>query len=112
MAEYAFKVHLLPESEMRKSGFTDCIPTRWYYFKMLIERCEISFNISIDKADPEKFKIDVIDEDFLQPYDYQYILTQSPDAEVAGQIDALVRQEMLRLQKIGIISGYTPGDYI
>ena len=73
---------------------------------------EISFNISVSKADPKDFRIDILDEDFLQPYDYQSILQNNPNQKFAKFIMENVEKEMLRLKECGIIDGHEYGDYI
>lgn len=64
--------HILPDDEMRKIGFTDANPEVWY-FSRGIEH-DVSFNVSIPKNGIDDLRIDVLDEEFFQPYDYQAIL--------------------------------------
>lgn len=104
----AIKAHVLSDDLMRNAGFrlTD---HGWYYVKTL-ER-DLSFNVTID-ATTEAVRIDVIDELFCQPYDYQAILRHNADHPIANPIYHAVEREMARLTELGIISGHTPGDYI
>lgn len=108
----AISVTLLPEDEMRKLGFTDFMKDRWYYCKTVHKRGDISFNLTIPKDNPDGWKIDVLDEDFCQPYDYQYMLSKGSANEVAKTVNENVEKEMQRLTDAGIISGHAYGDYI
>lgn len=103
------QAHILPENEMRLLGFTDHVPDKWYYCKCLPD--ETTFNVTIPK-DGSDISIEVIDDDFCQPYDYQTILRDSPRDEFALKIKELVEQEMKRFQKAGVLSGHNYGDYI
>ena len=104
----AIKAHVLADDSMRDAGFR-LVDRNWYYMKTL-ER-DLSFNVTID-ADTEAVRIDVIDELFCQPYDYQTILRRNGDHPLANPIYHAVEHEMARLAKLGIISGHNPGDYI
>lgn len=103
-------MNVLSDNQMRKAGFTDFVKTTWYYSTMLGE--EVSFNVTIEKNNSLQFAIDILDDDFCQPYDYQYILGRNPTHEFALSIKAKVEKEMLYLMKQGIISNYKIGDYI
>lgn len=74
------QAHILPESEMRKIGFTDHVKDNWYFCRMLrfpkkklYRDFDVSFSVTIPK-NRDDIRIDVLDEAFLQPYDYQRIL--------------------------------------
>ena len=69
---------VLPDDKMREIGFTDFVKTRWYYCVMLDKN--VSFNLSIEKKNPLCFRIEVLDENFLQPYNYEYILDSRGEA--------------------------------
>lgn len=101
------KANILEENKMREL-FTDHIQEQWYYCQ---ELDDISFNLSIDKKN-KTIKIDVLDEDFCQPYDYQYILNKNPNNEFAKKIHNFVQAEMLKLMEFGVIEDYVMGDYI
>lgn len=104
------KVNLLSEPEMRKLGFTDYRDGFWHYGKTLMG--DISFNISIPKNDASDFEIYVLYEDFCQPYDYEYLLSKTPDFAFAKKIKVLVEVEMAKLAAAGIVSGHEYGEYI
>ncbi len=71
----------------------------------------ISFNCTIPKDGSEAW-IDVLDEDFLQPYDYQQMLEHKPHPPVADIVNHRVIALMLELKMKGIIEGYEVGDYV
>lgn len=106
------KVHLLSDSKMRELGFTDHIEDHWYLCKRVSKRPDITFNITIPKDNPDSFKIDVLDEAFLQPYDYQYFMEIGKKSDQILEVYNNVNGLMLWLQDKGVISGYKIGDYI
>lgn len=113
------KAHILSDEDMRRIGFTDYNKDVWYFCRIFDEfkpnkkfTYEISFNVSINKNNPDDLRIDVLDEDFLQPYDYQYILTQNPSLEYALQVKEFVEKWMKYLQDNGVLSGHEYGEYI
>ena len=69
---------------------------------------DITFNISIVKSTKEVI-IDVLDEEFLQPYDYQEMLGLN---DIANEVHHKVQECMKSLVDSGIIVGYNMGDYI
>ena len=83
------QAHILSEPEMRKIGFTDHAKDSWYFCRMLrfpkkklYRDFEVSFSVTIPQNGND-IRIDVLDEAFLQPYDYQRILSDHPDHETA-----------------------------
>lgn len=108
------KFNVLPDEEMRKLGFTDYRKDHWYLCEQVDSECDISFNVTIDKNKPNggDSYIDVIDEDFLQPYDYQHILESNPNHSFANHVRNIVEKYMARLKDSGVISGHNYGDYI
>lgn len=105
----AIKAHILSDDKMREIGFTDCDEKNWYYYKNLSN--EISFNVTIPK-DGSDISIDVLDEDYLQPYDFQYILEKNPNHPFAVGIKVKVEGCMRYLQNKGVLSGHEYGEYI
>lgn len=71
----------------------------------------ISIDISITK-DGSDWRIDVIDEDFGQPYDYQSLLDDDPEQEYAQMVKRIVDDKMLWLIEKGIVTGWKVGDYV
>jgi len=104
------KARILDDETMRKIGFTDYVKDEWYFMKMLDS--EISFNVSIKKNDPDNVRIDILDENFGQPYDYQMILEDNPNFEFALKIKDEVERWMSYLQEQGVLSGHVYGEYI
>lgn len=105
------KAHILPDDKMYQLGFTDCSKNVWYFHECWGD-IEISFNVRIPKDNPKDLKIDVLDEYFLQPYDYQYILSRIPDQKVALMVKNRVNKCMTHLIDGGVLSGWKVGDYL
>ena len=111
------KAHILEETRMRELGFTDFAKEHWYYvarvYKGVGWESVVTFNLNIPKDDPDKFKIDVLDDSFCQPYDYQYLLAKYPDPpEAASIVRDNVNAILQKLTDVGIISDWKPGDYV
>ena len=110
----AIKAHILPDDEMYTIGFTDRDPSKWYYYRMvpgLGKGIEISFNVTIPK-DGSDIEIITLDEDFLQPYNYESILERNPNLECALKVRDFVEEQMKYLQDTGVLSGHRKGNYI
>ncbi len=108
----AIKIHILPDDQMKLYGFKSIghPNAHWYWSRSCID--EIYFSLSINKVDPEDWRIDIIDEDFLQPYDYQHMLDETPTFSYALKVQKRVEQFMQYLAEIGVVSGHNFGDYI
>jgi hypothetical protein len=113
------KAHILPEDQMRKLGFTDFCNERWYFCKMIkfpnekrYRNFEISFGVSITKDNPDDLRIDVLDNDFCQPFDYQYMLKRNDRHEISLIVREQVEEWMKYLQKEGVLKGHIYGEYI
>lgn len=107
------KGHILSDKKMKDVGFID-IGDKWYFSKDLKYNnkiIDISFSISIPK-DNSDIGIDVLDENFCQPYDYQRYLYNNPEHEYALAIKLQVEEIMQYLQDSGVISGFEKGMYI
>ena len=110
------KANILEDIEMRKAGFTDNDKNNWYYCRILNEdegkgMMPISFNVTINKK-TSKIKIDILDENWLQPYNYQSILERDPSNKFANEIHKKVQHQMKLLMEKGIITGYNENDFI
>lgn len=121
------KYHILSNERMKKIGFhknyyegTDHEePAPYWYFMRSIkfpkeerwDDVEISFNVHIPK-DGSDLDILVLDEDWCQPYDYQYILSKNPENECAKIVKEEVEKWMKYLQDNGVLSGHVYGEYI
>lgn len=101
----------LPDRTMKKLGFTAYNKSHWYKCIMLDDN--ISFNISISKSGEEnEVDIAVLDERFLQPYNYQYMLAKNPKNEFCSKIKFMVEAIMEGLQEAGLINGFEKDMYI
>lgn len=103
------RVTVLKPSKMRRLGFTDHNPEQWYQYWQIDN--DISLNVRI-KKDGSDWRIDVFDERFLQPYDYQRLLEENPDNLWANMTKAFVDSRMLWLKSKGVISNWDIGDYV
>lgn len=107
------KAHILPDEEMEKIGFRDS-GNYWYFGRTLKydgKYCDISFNVNIYK-DGSDLNIYVIDEMFIQNYDYQLYLNRNPKHEYALVILEQVEELMDYLQSKGVLSGHNRYEYI
>lgn len=71
----------------------------------------ILFNINVFPDNTGK--IDILDDDFCQPYDFQYMIstTKNPN-KVSLEIQEKVYEIMENLKVLGIISNWNKGDYM
>ena len=104
------------DEEMRDTGVTDYAGDTWYFCRMIkfpkwYRGFDISFNVGIPK-DNSDIQIDVLDEAFCQPYDYQYMLDKNPEFEPALVVKEQVEDWMKYLQDNKVISGHVYGEYI
>lgn len=100
----------LKTEEFLAYGFSNHNEPNLYYSKMVAP--EISFSLTVDKKTKQIKNIDVLDENFLQPFDYQSILLKDNSHKFAREVFDKVNEVLNRLQKDGIISGYQRGMYV
>lgn len=115
------KAHIFNDTKMREFGFTDYAKDRWYFCRGInfkgvkkkrgLNDIDISFSVTIPK-DGSDIWIDVLDEDFCQPYDYQYILKKHPEHKIANIVKEQVEYWMEKLQEEGVLEGHVRGEYI
>lgn len=117
------KANILSEEEMREIGFNDNSKDKWFFFRNVLREkaeggqsygsqyFEVTFNVTIPK-DGSDISIDVLDEDFCQPYDYQYILSKNPENKTALKVQENVEKWMEYLKDKGILEGHEYGEYI
>lgn len=115
------KAHIFDDAKMREFGFTDYAKDRWYFcrginFKNVkkkrgLNNIDISFSVTIPK-DGSDIRIDVLDEWFCQPYDYQYILEKDPGHKIANIVKEQVEYWMEKLHEEGVLEGHVRGEYI
>lgn len=108
----AIKINVLDESKMRDIGFTDFRPDTWYFCKYNVGHPDISFSLSVEKNNPENWEIDILDENFLQPYDYQMMLERGTQNPLPLKVQEKVEYWMSYLAENGIVSGHNYGEYI
>lgn len=115
------KAHIFDDAKMREFGFTDYAKDRWYFCREInfkdvkkkkgLSNIDISFSVTIPK-DGSDIRIDILDEDFCQPYDYQYILKKHPEHKIANIVKEQVEYWMKKLQEEGVLEGHVRGEYI
>lgn len=109
---------ILSDDEMKKIGFSNNYEPHWYFSRAInfpkekrYRGFDITFSVSIPK-DNSDIRIDVLDEDFLQHYDYQKMLNSNPDFEPCLIVKEQVEKWMDYLRECGILHGHSYGDYI
>ena len=112
------KAHILSDEEMKAIGFTNYYEPIWYFCRPIkfpktkrYRGFDISFSVKIPK-DGSNIRIDVLDEDFCQPYDYQHMLNKDPKFKPALITLKQVEEYMEYLQSKGVLSGHVKGEYI
>ena len=90
----------------------------WFFIKKIefpkdkkYGKIDISFEIHIPK-DGSDIDIMVLDDDWCQPYDYQYILALDPNNRCAIIVSEQVEKWMRYLQENGVLYGHEYGEYI
>lgn len=101
------KGHILSSSEMMKHRF-HFVKDRWHLTKRLI----YDITMDVDILPTGEVIIDVLDDDFLQPYDFQQAILNDCTITLPYQVLILARGELLRLRDAGIISNWNYSDYI
>ena len=105
--------NVLSEKEMRAIGFTDAREEDWYYCRYVDSERDITMDVTIPKdSNKDEFRIDVLDENFLQPYDFQRVLIENSEHEYACEVRDNVEKEMKYLKDAGVITGHEFGEYI
>lgn len=107
----ALSIHVLDDTAMRALGFTDCVPEDWYLCRPVSDDRTTSLDVTAAK-DGSDWRIDVLDEDFGQPYDYQWLLSQNPDLAYARRVAANVERELRVLADAGVLIGWEEGMYV
>ena len=104
------KFHVVDKETMNDCGF-GLTYGEWIMCIGLTDT--ISFNLKISN-DEEIGIIDILDDDFLQPYDFQGMILDKGDkaSSLAKKVQNKVYMIMCNLSANGIISGWNIGDYI
>lgn len=108
------------EENLTNFGFKYCkpclsIPASWYYNRMFTYKgSEFDFCVHwyLEPYKGAQLGIDLLDDEFCQPYDYQSILNRNPTNICAHKVLEFVETEIKKLQDAGIISGHVEGEYI
>lgn len=107
--------HIKSASEMIEYGFRRIdykgidVPY-WSYYTNLIPEYDIGFYLGL--YDDGSIRIDVLDDDFGQPYDYQKLMDNDPYYMFPRQVFWEVDKLMHKLQDDGFISEYHTGMYV
>lgn len=108
--------HIKSASEMTEYGFRRIdykgivdVPY-WSYYTNLIPKYSIGFYLGL--YDDGLIRIDVLDDDFGQPFDYQKLMDNDPYYMFPRQVFWEVDKLMHKLQDDGFISGYHTGMYV
>lgn len=107
----AIKVHILDDATMKRNGFRRFITEedKWWIFCNRVHK-DITFNLRIyDRGD---WAIDIIDENFCQPYDYQAMYERGNHMSFVLTVMKNVNEIMDSFVHKGIISGWEVGDYV
>ena len=102
------RFHIVDESLMRSVGFRHT-----YNFWILCDSIDrISINVKI--TDDEIGTIDVLDDYFCQPYDFQMMIAQSGDKapKTAVEIQHKLYTILDSMKTFGILEGWEWGDYV
>ena len=106
----AIKVHILDDNSMNAIGFKR-VNDHWYFFNWVYK--DITFNFTIYSEDD--WRIDIIDEWFGQPYDYQYLLEKYSN-DINTRVLEIVKKNVDEIMDSfvhkRIISGWKVGDYV
>ena len=104
-------IQLYNEEDMYRNldGFSEKLLS--LFEDLSIENNNISFEIHIPK-DGSDIDIMVLDDDWCQPYDYQYLLTLDPNNRCAIIVSEQVEKWMRYLQENGVLYGHEYGEYI
>lgn len=107
------KANILEDKKMQALGFTDYREGYWNFMREVAE--DITFSLSINKTDSNDFNINVLDDNFGQPYDYQSSLSKETyhgPSPFAVSVYNNVEKIMEWLTECGVISGHVKGEYI
>ena len=117
------KANILDDDKMRNIGFSDHCKDRWYFCRVInfpktkeYRGFEVSFGVAIPK-DGSDIRIDVLDEAFCQPYDYQSMIIRSREKGISPNKTAMIVFEQVEmwmkyLIDAGVLEGHEYGEYI
>lgn len=104
---------ILPENQMHALGFKKNNDGTWSWIrtKRIHQHLDLCMWIRLDPMSNKTY-IDILDDDFCQPYDYQSMLAKGTDNKYAIGSFEWVEMQMEYLQDAGILHGHKRGDYI
>lgn len=91
-------------------GFIDNHASKLYLCRMVTP--SISFNMLLNAETFAIESIEVLDEQFIQPYNYQQMILEGDAPEMAVEVYRKVNQILDNLQTFGVITGFEKGMYI
>ena len=97
-------VCLLSDERMRGAGFTDDDPNFWIFRKEIDGTFE--FSLTVEKENPKRFRIDVLDDETCRAYDFKAALEKNPDDETALKVKAGVDGFLGYLAGKGAVKGF------
>lgn len=101
------KFHILDTDIMQSCGFR-FFNNHWFFCIGITDT--ISMIITIEQN--EEGKIDIMDDDFMQPYDFQSMINKGNPNNTVKIVQKKVYEIMENLIKSKIITGWNRGDYI
>lgn len=103
--------HELDEKSMLAAGFKKLNDGTWSYSRTETYKY-LNLCFWVHKKPGDDLAIDILDDDFCQPYDYQHMEAQGNVTEYTRFARKFTEQQMQKLAQAGILSGHNPGDYI
>lgn len=113
----AIQYHLVDETTLTEQGFRKMnysapAGEQWDFLRNVAKNIVLWVRFPTDRECQDELNINVIDECFGQPYDYQHILARKPNFPFALEVKAQVEAYMKEFSRVGIISGWKPDIYI
>lgn len=105
------QIHVQQTKEsLLKYGFTNRVPGSLYFMRMIDDN--ISFNLIVDEKTLTIRDIDVLDERFLQTFDYQERILNGVRDKHTLYVFHEVNKLLQALQDKGILTGFEKGMYV
>lgn len=98
------------EDSLLKHGFTNRVPGSLYFMRMIDDN--ISFNLIVDAKTLSIRDIDVLDERFLQTFDYQERIINGVRDKHTLHVFNEVNSLLQTLQDKGVLTGFEKGMYV
>lgn len=112
---FNMNIKLHPSQTMQSlsdNGFTNYDPPTISYMNLVNPDLNVSIILRVNQETLKITGIDIMDEDLMQPYDYQNMLKDNPGFKPAVIIYHDVNKIMYDLQDRKIITGFKEGMYI